>query len=179
VDISGWPRDTSLETPVRPVVNVWWSPDQPAPAAVTLLRNRDYHALDDLTQRKIQALTAEVTIDEIAVESHIVEVSAGVREERSCLAVRMTLPEASPFWVRPQGLSFVGTEHRYYEGTNKYTGLFWPITVDEATQVLNGFSLISLAEFKAEAERRGFTTTMNSLPAPNPDDSRPRPPLSN
>lgn len=179
VDIAGWPRDATMESPIRPLVNVWWCPDQPAPAAVTLLRNRDYNSLDDLTNLKVQALSAEVMIDQVAMETHIVEVSPGVREERACLAVRMSLPESSPYWVRPQGISFAGSEHRYYEGTNKYTGLFWPVTADEAAKVLNGFGLISLAEFKAEAERRGFATTMNSLPAPNPDDSRPRPPVGN
>ena len=84
-----------------------------------------------------------------------VEVSPGIYRDESCLLVRLHYPEGKPYWVRPQGLRTEGAEHRFYKSANKYTGLFWPVTPDQADVTLEGLGLVSLAEFKARCERRG------------------------
>ena len=111
----------------------------------------------------------------VAVESRRVEVAPGTyRDDRPCLVVRLRYEaEDRPFFVRPEGIDPAGTEHRFYTKARRYTGIFWPVTEDQMRETLRGLELVSLAEFKAQAARRGHAVVLPVPVAPDPADQGP------
>lgn len=177
LNVSDWPLAPAAKIPSRPVLQVWWNPDQQAPSGATLKRDHDFKTLAELTGRRVRVFGDQVCIESVHVERHVVETEPGVREPQSCLVVRLDhLPE-KPVWARVAGLKPLGEEHRFYKDIGKYSGLFWPIAHDEADEAISGLSVVSLDEFKRDAQRRGFVLEMDRLPVPVPNDFRPRPPL--
>jgi hypothetical protein len=138
-----------------------------------LKRGHDFKSLADLCDRPVRVAGDEVRVERVCVEPHVVETSPGVREEQSCLVVRLSHVPGQAVWVRVGGVNPSGQEHRHYTSAGSYTGLFWPIAADEAELLLTGVSLISLEEFKREAHGRGCTLKLDDPPPPSPNDFRP------
>jgi hypothetical protein len=145
--------------------------------AATLDREADFRTLGDLRQRAVPVGTAEVRLESVAVEEHLIEVRPGVREKTNCLVVRMKHPVDHPIWAEVRGLDIVGHEHRFYRRPGQYTGLFWPVTPEKAEAALKSLSVYSLPAFQRQAAERGYLIEMNDLKAPEPSDVRPRPPI--
>jgi hypothetical protein len=176
VEVPAWPRASAGALPARPRVQLWFNADQETPAAATLRRTHDYLALTDLAGRMVRIAGDEVRLESVSVEQHVVETRAGVREPQSCLVIRLSHEQGKPVWARAAGIRAVGQEHCYYS-IGSYTGLFWPVTADEAGLAMSSISLISLEEFKREAQQRGCWLKLDDLPAPVADDLAPRAPL--
>lgn len=161
--------------PARPRIRVWWNPDQETPPATSLERGADFQAPTDIRDRAVLVDGEETRIARVAVEPHVVEVRPGVRESRSCLTIRVRHAAGKPVWARVEGLTPAGHEHHFYTEAAQYTGLFWPVTADQAEGLLRRVSLISRSAFQRDAERRGYTVDLRDLPPPAPNDVRPRP----
>lgn len=176
--IPSWPPPSGGGGPARPLVRVWWDPDQESRPASSLERGADFRLPRDIVNRPIRVAGDEIRVNGVSVEEHLVEVRPGIRETRSCLVVRLSHAADRPVMVRPRGLAPAGQEHRFYSQASQYTGLFWPVTPDEANEALQAVDLFSLTVLKRNAEQRGFAIEMNDLGAPDPGDIRPRQPLS-
>jgi hypothetical protein len=177
VEVPTWPQAADGVSPARPRVQLWFNADQETPAAATLRRHHDFTALADLAGRPVRVLGDEVRIESVKVEQHVVPTRPGVRESQSCLVVRLSHSPERPVWASVAGMHAVGQEHRYYSSIGGYTGLFWPVTPDEAEMALARISLISLEEFKLQAQRRGCVLSLDDVPPPTPSDFPPRAPL--
>jgi hypothetical protein len=72
--------------------------------------------------------------------------------------------------------SDLGHEHRFYFAAGKYTGIFWPVTEQEAEHDLTALQVIGLEKFKRESEREGENVELpmtkkdqpNKVPRPAP-----------
>jgi hypothetical protein len=169
--VAAWPAAEGDAAPgtSRPTITAWWDPDQEAAYTSAVVRLADFDSTEEIPAREVRAEGSTVAIESVAVEeARAVEVAPGDRRVRSCLVVRLRHEPGKPFFVRPLGLRPEGAEHRFYEKANKYTGIFWNVTRDQASVALTGLGLVSLEDFKARAERRGYRATWQSPGAPDP-----------
>jgi hypothetical protein len=185
---AGYPAAaTILESPLwpgeppgsvgRPLLRVWWSPDQEFPPSGAFDRGADFQKLSDLSERTLVLEDDTVRLGTVAIEDHPVEVRPGVREERSCLVVRVHHSLGQPIWVAQRGLTPEGAEHRYFPEANASTSLFWPVTEATAKAGLQRLAFVSVKAFKQEATRRGFVAEFRDLGLPDPAGRLPSPPL--
>ncbi len=166
-------RVPSWPMPARPALQVWWDAAQEATFTSEVVRLSDFRSTDEIPARPVKVDGLTIELEMVSVETRKVEVSPGVYRDESCLLIRLHYPEGKPYWVRPQGLRTEGAEHRFYKSANKYTGLFWPVTLDQADVALEGLGLVSLAEFKARCERRGCVLEQQARGTPDPRDKGP------
>jgi hypothetical protein len=171
--VPAWPKMPGSESPARPTVRAWWDPDQEAPFTSEVVKLADFASTDEIPAREVKVGNRSVFIEGVMVETRRVETSPGVFQEEPCLVVRLRHAEGDPFWALPRGLRPEGAEHRFYSRANRYTGVFWPVTRDQADVALTGLGLVSLAEFKARAERRGYRLERPAAGAPDARDTGP------
>jgi len=174
LDVPEWPASPGTATPARPAVRAWWDPDRRTPPAGSLDRGPDFDLDATGGTPPLRIDGDEVRLLGVGVEDHPVETAPGRRESKPCLVIRVAYAPGKPVWVRPKGLNPAGHEHRFYAEARRYTGLFWPVTRDEARDSLAGLEFVSLTDFKARAERRGFALELRTLGPPEPNDVRPR-----
>ena len=138
-----WPIRQGSAEAARSTVTAYYNVVEQTPIAGTERRRagEDFDAA--FTNRQIQTgldAADKTIIESVGVEKHSIETRPGVKEEMSCLVVRLRHPPGKPVWVVPEGLERQGDapahEHRFYEQANKYTGVFWPVTADEAARQL-------------------------------------------
>lgn len=174
-----WPTIAGTGTLNRPVVSVWWNPNQESPAAATLEQGSDFQSYLNILNRKLRIDDGDIEIESVSVEQHLVTVTAGQpKQSQPCLVVRVRYAANQPVWIRPRGIDRSGFEHRFYNGVNRYTGLFWPINADQAQTSLSSLSVISLQDFLDTASARQFQMQLNNLPTPDTSDVRPVPPTN-
>jgi len=173
LDVPAWPG--SAAGPVRPIARIWWNPDQETTPAATLDRGADFDSIAALAGRVVSVDRAEVQIEGVDVEEHLVETRPGIKEKQSCLVVRLRHAEGKPVWAEAGGLAFEGREHRFFAQANASTSLFWPATKHRAEDALRSLRLYSVPAFKREAEQRGYHIELGDLKAPEASDVRPRP----
>jgi len=172
-DVPRWINDAAGARLARPVLRAWWAPDK-EPSATTVLPDNVGNEVP-VGDGKI------VVIESILAEDHHVETRPGApREPKPCLVVRLRYPPKSPFLVDPRRLAGVkptpiGYEHRFYTKADRYTGLFWPVTEEQVRASLESLSLISLSQFRTDAERDRNTIELK-LSQPQPNDKQPEPP---
>ncbi|SIO60649.1 hypothetical protein SAMN05444166_6473 [Singulisphaera sp. GP187] len=174
LDVSRWPSSPGTPSPARPILRCWWNPDQDTPASAGLDRGPDFDLDTGRAASPVPVEGDHVTVESVRVEDHRVEIRHGAWEVKPCLVVRLGHSPGKPIGVRPVGLVPAGSEQRYYTSAAKTTALFWPVTRDEAGAMLTGLKLYSINTFKAQAERRGFSTELRDLPIPRPDDVPPQ-----
>lgn len=175
--VPDWPTLPGTNAARKPRLRVWWNPEQPTAAEAFLKRGHDFNSLEELTDRELGAGDTAIRVAFVGIEKHVVQVASGVRKPQNCLVVRIEHDPGATHWVRLAGLHAAGCEHRFYTEIGHYTGLFWPVALDEARRDLDGLELVRLERFKQEAKRRGYFAGMDKLSAPEPSDDRPRPPL--
>jgi hypothetical protein len=172
LDVKPWVRDA------RPALEAFWSEGKPEVAG-TLERPKHFGA--DLAVTPGAATVqvqlnkkrlGEVRLLSLTTEKRPVE---GSKEPVDCLVVRLTFPEGMPVMVQLPGDSdhanSGGQEHRFYSKAGKYTGIFWPITQQEAQQRIHSLNLISLDGFReAAVESRQYVRFELGRP-----DNEPRP----
>lgn len=174
LDVARWPSSPGTVSPARPILRCWWNPDQDTPASAGLDRGPDFDLDTGRAASPVPIEGDNVLVESVRVEDHRVEVRHGTWEVKSCLVVRLVHGPGKPIAVRPVGLVPAGSEQRFYTSAAKTTALFWPVTRDEAGAKLTGLKLSSIHTFKAQAERRGFSSEMRELPIPKPDDVPPQ-----
>ena len=175
---AGWPAQSDGRGSQPPALHVWWSTDQTAPYAAALKRDASHKSIDDLSGAVIRAADETVRVESVSVEQHFVESTPGRREEQPCLVVRLQYSPGKVYWSELIGMETAGAEQRFYPSIGCYTGLFWPVTADEASRALEGIAVVSLEAFKRDAERRGNVIKFNDLPAPDANDVLPAPAYS-
>jgi hypothetical protein len=165
LDLPSWPEG-------RPsALSAWWA-EKELPVAGRF--------------RLDQPNLGKVTIESVKLEKHRLEVRPGEFQDiDGCLVVRLRYPPGGePFFVQLPGWDR-GQEHRFFAEAGKYTGIFWPLTAEEADArrertsqtlmpplppVLRALHLISVAELKKQALRG------QKLELGTPDEKdRPRP----
>jgi hypothetical protein len=151
-----WPRVGRSTTPAKPVVRAWWSPDRLTIEPRVIIRDVDF-TLDSERPQPISVETPEgrIEVESVRIEDHKVETQNGRREMKPCVVIRIAHPKDRPFFARPVGINAAGYEHRFYRSENKYAGLFWTETRDEAFRALEKFELVSVSAFKSSAAQRG------------------------
>ncbi|MFO0947237.1 MAG: hypothetical protein U1D30_15050 [Planctomycetota bacterium] len=182
LNVPSWPVTPVGQAPSPPTVKVWWNPDQAPPPAATLLVGADFKTYRDIRQRSLTVDGNAIVVENVRVENHLVETKSGQPRPQSCLVVRVSngpnAPSPPPrVSVRIGGISVVGREDRYYAASGTYTLLLWPVTADEA-EAITDLRVYSLADFKNNAERRGFATEMSGMGTPDPNDARPQKPVA-
>lgn len=173
---SSWPVDNANNA-ARPVVRMWWNPEQTTPLSGSLRRTAQHKTLEDLAGAVIEGVNESVSVESVAAEQHYVQVADGSRKLQPCLVVRLKHLPGKVHWARLDGVETAGVEHRFYPGVGAYTGLFWPITPAEANERLRGIGVVSLEVLKRDAQARGCHVEIGDVPAPQPGDSRPAPSL--
>jgi hypothetical protein len=189
IDIPQWPVSTEIsggaKTPVslqldRPVVCVWWNPDQELIIANTLNRTIDFAKIDELVNRQLQVAGDNITLESVRVEEHRVETKPGQYDVKPCLVVRIAHAPCRPVWatVQGDGLGIAGEEHRFYDEPARYTGIFWPVDPNRINETLSRIGFVSLPQFKQQAAARKFVIKHQDLPLPATDDTRPPQPVT-
>jgi hypothetical protein len=182
VDVPAWPSVPSAKNLARPTVRAWWTERLLPPAAV-MERGTDFQNLFGLVNRKLSVEEEDVLLESVTVETHFVETQPGVRgtpgqlKKMPCLVVRVAHPRGKPVWVQLRGLDPIGQEHRFYGAANKYTAIFWPVTLDQAETELAGLEVYSLAAFKRGAEGQKCMIEIKGLYEPQATEQRPMQPL--
>lgn len=177
LDVPAWPLLPDVGTPALPAIRAWWNPDQEWPAAAAVETGPTLKSLLDVVKRSVPVGDDGVVIENVQVEKHVVQTKPGLREAQSCLVVRLRYDPLQPVRARTRGLSFEGQEHRWYTEAGCYTGLFWPVTEQQAKTALTGVGIVSLTAFKRDAEQRGYTIDLDKLAAPQANDVKPQPPV--
>jgi len=172
--VPSWPASPGVSSPDRPIVRAWWNPDQDSPVSAALDRGPDFEVGSGQASSPIPLEGNNVVLESVRVEDHRVAVQPGIFEVQSCLVVRLRHTPGKPVLIRPFGLATAGAEQRFYQQAGRTTALFWPVGRDEASARLLGIHLYSLNNFKAQAERRGFSAELRDLPIPRPDDAPPQ-----
>jgi hypothetical protein len=185
IDVPLWPRPAAEGEaggpPPRPELRVWWSPDQ-EPYGASLERGHDFAVPQDIVAKTLSLKDEKVIVESVRVEQHVVETRPAerdrpaLREEKTCLVVRVAHAADRPVWVRLRGLETAGAEHRFYREAGKYTALFWPVRPGDVEK-LRTIEVFSLKAFKDKAERRGFALHLQNLYEPQVNDVRPLPPM--
>jgi hypothetical protein len=172
LDGPAWPLRPAGHEPLPPRLRVWWSP----PAAEQPQRLPDLSP--EVRPGPTTADGVPVTVESVRVEQRPVVPSAGEAPVmKSCLAVRVSFPEANPVWLRPlPGAAALPAEHRYYYEAHKYVALFWsdePWTDGRVRQALAGLRWQSVGRFQREAEAGRRSLDLAGLGEPRADDARP------
>jgi hypothetical protein len=168
-DVAQWPFGPEGQTKdlAPPTVHAWWS-DELVPESASLKGS-------SFNNQIVRLKGDQIVVESLEFEDHRVETRPGQYSVQHCLVVRLGQVKDKPYWVKLNGIKPApGEEHRFYKEAGKYTGLFWPVTKDQAAEELTGLSLFSLRDFKQEAERRKLSLEM-PLPEPKANDDRPRP----
>ena len=169
-----WPD--SANATARPELKVWWNPDQELVVADRLRRGIDFRSLEELQNRRLFIEGQPVWLQSIAVESHTLATRPREREQVSCLTLRLRHDPQQAVQVQIRGLDYRGQALWRYPSVGRTTIHFWGVD-SQSLQVLEAVDLISVRSFCRDAERRGYHLQFSGLPAPDPADQRPQPPL--
>lgn len=141
VDVAGWPAVPGGKGLAAPAVRVWWAAAF-APAGEPWPRPPT--GWTSVGETKLAG--GAVTVRSVAIETHRVEVRAGVFEPRACLAVRLDHPPGKPAWVRPIPAA-TGGEVRAFAAADRVTCLFWwdaaPLTPADADARVTAFEVVA------------------------------------
>ncbi|HEY8504361.1 MAG TPA: vWA domain-containing protein, partial [Gemmataceae bacterium] len=151
--------------PAKPVVRLWWNPDQEAPVASRLDRGADFRQVTDVRGVTLFVDRRPVTVEGLTVEEHVIDVTPSTRARKKCLVVRLTWPPqegggpARPGTVRVRlrGGGFDGSAHWHFAAAGAATALFWRDDGEVPADAVEAVELISLDQFRRDAERRGFS----------------------
>jgi hypothetical protein len=162
MEVEGWPRK-----PTPPKVSAWWT--------VSDLENYPHAHLErDMKKNLAEAFTAppgaDFQIEDVSIEKHRLDGTDGV----SCLVVRLHHAPGKPVLVRPNKLRYNNVEHQLYNKAQQYTGIFGPVTADDADKAFS-LDIFSLTQFKAETKAQGNAIEDWPLPAPSDQFRRPQP----
>jgi hypothetical protein len=169
-----WPE--SQTGPDRPVLSAWWNPNQEPRIAGRFDQDVDFQKWTELSGKSLPIDGDPVTIESLAVEDHVVATSPTKRERKPCLVVRLKHDPNNPAEVRIRGATFQGQSLWQYVPAGRSTALFWPAT-DHTLESLSAIEFVSIRALRRLAIQQGYTAKLSGLPAPDPADERPLPPL--
>jgi len=175
-DVPQWINNVAAGGPAKPALTAWWrESESELPAAGVFSLKPPGNTVDLPRECRVEGHKS-VTIESIGIENHPIDVWPDTPTPESCLVVRLAFPKDSPYIVDPngfKGLKTVGYEHRLYNESRKYTGLFWPVNQDELEK-LSSLSLISLNALQGEAAQEKNIAEIK-LSQPRPEDQIPDP----
>lgn len=182
LEVPRWPRVASSSLPAVPVLTAWFDPDNMTPPVAVMGSDQLKSPVELATPRGL------IRVDAPTVETRLVEIAEGQRRPTPCLVIRARYgrgtgvggaassstsastplkPVDLAVWSRPIGLAYAGSEHRFYHEAGVYTGLFWPVaSLEEVYQAVRRIEFVSVAEFKARAERDGQAMRNDKLRPP-------------
>jgi hypothetical protein len=160
-----------------PTLRAWWTEQFLAPHG-QLLRGTDFQTPFETRMVNRPWPTdppaGRVVLEHVRVERCSVVVQPGrpTQEVGECLVVRLRFPpDQGPFFVSLPEWEQRGQEHHFYTEAGKYTGIFWPMTKEEAAEHVKRLDLFSVAELKKKA----LHVDKLDLGRPSPRFSRPSP----
>jgi hypothetical protein len=173
IDVPAWPVYAKTTTAARPVLDIWWNPDEAARAGADLPLAE---MLDARQRHVVMKGEVGVVLESAVWEKHRVRVERGIFDWRNCLVVRMRHDRDRPIIIRLDGIQPAGSEHRLYAKANKMTALYW--FPEEKTGLGDvRLRVISVNAFKDAAVQRGYHLRVGDLASPEPTDFRPRAPI--
>src|SRR5262249_25610386 len=110
IDVPAWPARPGTNEPSRPLLRVWWNPEQETVPAAALERGADFQRLADIGARPLLVANTEVRIETATIEERFVQTAPGKVETKSCLVLRLRQPGTQPIWARVRGLNLEGQE---------------------------------------------------------------------
>jgi hypothetical protein len=138
----GWPKKS------LPVARAWVRELSPVgDPALSSPAFPPHQANDPLPDVKPQVRVAGEEVTDLSVEYEYLDVeeAPGVvaATQQPCMVVRLRHQPDSPVVAHLEGLGR-GAWHRFYKDANKYTGVFWPVTKEDAQKTAFTLSLISV-----------------------------------
>jgi hypothetical protein len=132
-------------------LQAWWLEGDP-PVAGRLLKLTDFKTPFRLANHPWPTEAGKVVVEGVRHEACRVETSPGkVEQVEDCLVVRLRYPApGEPFFVRLQPEERRGEEHRFHSSAGHYTGIFWPVSKEQADKI-TALQLISVAACKEKA----------------------------
>jgi Mg-chelatase subunit ChlD len=157
---------------VAPVLEAWWIKDTVPQAHASVARDLTRSLQADFKQPREHRVEGDrFTIENVSYERLFVEIVPGERRQRDCLVVRGSYDAGRPVLVRLRGPE-INPEHLFYTRAGKYTGIFYPVTRDQAEKQPFSLEMTSIEAFK---NSRGVThVKIDDLEPPNLDDKGPQ-----
>jgi hypothetical protein len=176
VNIPGWPLFPGSKAAASPVVEAWWNPERPFPAAGSWTLPAG-ESLISTQSRIVKFSGTAVSLDSVSIEQQLVEVTPGGKTEvRRCLVVRLSNAAGNPAWVRPvvapRTDAPAGSEVRVYRAANRVTCIFWGVDPAKVT----GFEVVSLNESLKQAKELRHYGKLDAVPGPTNNSLPPEPP---
>lgn len=136
-----------------------WLSDQPPTPTGTLSRGRDFRDLDDLAPAAWNMSSGPVRIESATIETHDVPVADGSVIPQPCLVLRGRCPPGTCYRLRTEGLAAAGHDERCFQDVGQFTFRQWPVTRQDVKRSLSRVELISVEQFRLDAERSGYKAT--------------------
>jgi hypothetical protein len=169
VRVANWPENRD---PVH--LDAWWIDDQNPDFGRTLPWDLTKPTPAGFTGAKTQVDNIDITIDNVRVESRLVQPADGAKPvQKDCLVVRVTHPKDQRVMVKID-LDHQGEEHQYYAKVNKYTAIFWNVTEDQAKEKPITLKFLSVDTFKHKNKVPAHHVQLKNVPPPHPNDAPPR-----
>jgi hypothetical protein len=165
--------DLEVETPahLQPAFNIWID-ERPANSVGSVIRDRDFKHLEDLAPASWQLGEGTVHLRSAAIETHAVPDETGALRDQPCFVLRGAGPPGNVFRFRTVGLNATGQDEQCFTGLGEWTLRQWPVTQAMAEAALHAVELISVDQFRRDAERAGgrlqFDNATTSAPASPP-----------
>jgi hypothetical protein len=188
IEVPAWPVGAD-QTPVPARLRVWWRGDRPAVPSVSLRRQEDFRAPENIA-RRMRIEGDEVVIESVRVEPRSTDLgdkmSLSATDTQWCVAVRISHPPDRPVRVSLEGLGTLrGEEHRYYRAAGKYVGLFQVGGVTTQSEMrdrlendLQALYLTSLTALCQQADQEGHAVEFVNLGKPAARNVPPAKPVS-
>ena len=151
-----------------------WISDRPSTATGTLIRGRDFRDLDDLAAAAWDLSSGQVRIDSATIETHDVPVADGSVKPQPCLVLRGSCPPGTCYRLRTEGLAVAGQDERSFQDVGQFTFRQWPVTRADIERSLSRVDLISVEQFRLDAERAGNEATFAPSGSTNAPDANSR-----
>ncbi len=151
-----------------------WISDRPTTTTGTLTRGRDFRDLDDLAPASWDLSSGQVRIDSATIETHDVPIADGSVNPQPCLVLRGSCPPGTCYRLRTEGLTAAGQDERSFQDVGQFTFRQWPVTRAEVKRSLSRVELISVEQFRLDAERSGNKATFAPSGSTNHRDANSR-----
>jgi hypothetical protein len=162
VDVPRWPPNAGA------TVETWWLEEQPT-ATGALRRGTHYSDTLDKLQTAVKVPPGEVVLGDVrAVPNRTVTARATsvqlVTRSAPCLVVQLRYPPGQRIFVKKPKVA-MAAEHHFYTEANKYVGIFWDVTADQARS-LEKLELMSVDTLKRQATEKGYHAAPHALGEP-------------
>ncbi|MEM9588195.1 MAG: hypothetical protein AAGA03_13015, partial [Planctomycetota bacterium] len=109
----------------------------------------------DLAPASWQVTNGNIDLVSAGVEVHSVPDASGSVKPQPCLVLRGQCPPGTAYRLRTRGLRIEGEDERCYRTHGQFVLRQWPVSVEDVEQSLDSVELISIDQFKLDAQTSG------------------------